>query len=199
MILEIDLPPWLLDDGYCRPAYLSVFDCIRTEISWQYRCTRIFLKIRTRDSRKYGNRDVNECKFFASEAYRWALTELSFVYICIFQAISRAEVYGQSWLAFDTVSFRLICGVSTKKNQTKQTNKKTWKYGHRLFGVLTEVFLGRQVCYWFWFWSLLSSSKTNPCVHLGDIDLCDKPCDTEWLTIHVTEWCDNPCGKVESK
>ena len=49
-----------------------------------------------RVSRKYGNHDVNECKFVASEASRrW---ELSFVDICIFQAISGIEVSGLSWM-----------------------------------------------------------------------------------------------------
>ena len=53
-------------------------------------------------SRKYGNRDVNKCKFVASEAVRRSLMEgyrslkLPFVDICIFQAISGAEVYGRS-------------------------------------------------------------------------------------------------------
>ena len=55
-------------------------------------------KYRPRVSRKYGNHDVNECEFVASEADRRALMELSFVYICIFQAIPRAEVYGWSSL-----------------------------------------------------------------------------------------------------
>ena len=55
----------------------------------------IFLKIQ-RDSRRYGNRDVNERKFVASEANCSALTEFPFVDICIFKAISGADVYGQS-------------------------------------------------------------------------------------------------------
>ena len=47
-----------------------------------------------RGSRKYGNRDVNECKFIASEADRSAVMELSFIDICLFQAIPGTEVYG---------------------------------------------------------------------------------------------------------
>ena len=53
-----------------------------------------------RVSRKYGNRDMNECEFVASEVDHWALMELSFIFICIFQAISESEVYGQSWLIY---------------------------------------------------------------------------------------------------
>ena len=37
---------------------------------------------------KYGNQDVNECEFVASEVDGWALMELSLVDILIFQAIS---------------------------------------------------------------------------------------------------------------
>ena len=54
---------------------------------------------RQRVSKKYGNRDVNELAFVASKAQRWVVTELSFIDICIFQAISGAEVYSRSWLA----------------------------------------------------------------------------------------------------
>ena len=46
-----------------------------------------------RVSRKYGNHDVNKCEFVASKADGRALIgELSFIDICIFQAISGAEV-----------------------------------------------------------------------------------------------------------
>ena len=51
-----------------------------------------FSKYRQRVSRKYGNHDVNECKFVASKIDCGALMELSFVDFCIFQAISWAEV-----------------------------------------------------------------------------------------------------------
>ena len=39
---------------------------------------------------------MNECEFFANKVNRSALTELSFVDICIFQSISGAEVYRRS-------------------------------------------------------------------------------------------------------
>ena len=54
-----------------------------------------FSKYAQRVSKKYRNCDVNECEFIASEVDRW---ELSFVDICVFQAFSEAEEYGQSWL-----------------------------------------------------------------------------------------------------
>ena len=57
-----------------------------------------FSKYRHRVSRKYRNRDVNECEFVANEADHRPLMELSFVVICIFQVISGTEVYGRSWL-----------------------------------------------------------------------------------------------------
>ena len=78
------------------------------EMGWQYRCTPVFLKTRAqsfqkvwkwagssderpyvskhghRVSRKYGNRDVNECEFVVREADRKALTgsyrSLTFAY-----------------------------------------------------------------------------------------------------------------------
>ena len=67
-----------------RAAYPSIFDCISTEIGRQYGCTPVFLKIWTQVSRKYGNHDLNECKFIASKADRRALIGsyrlLTFVY-----------------------------------------------------------------------------------------------------------------------
>ena len=36
----------------CRPAYPTVFDCIRMKIGQQYRCTSIFLKIWTKSFQK---------------------------------------------------------------------------------------------------------------------------------------------------
>ena len=83
---------------FSRPAYPSVFDCISTEIGWQYRCTPCFLKYGHRVSRKYGNCNMNESGCVASEVSRWALMELLFVDICIFQAISGAKIYSCSWL-----------------------------------------------------------------------------------------------------
>ena len=78
----------------CRPAYLSVCDRISTEIGWQYGCTLAFLKIRTQSFQKVWK----SRQFVASEVDHWVLMELSFVGICIFQAISQAEIYGWSWL-----------------------------------------------------------------------------------------------------
>ena len=45
------LSRWL-PDIHCRPAYPSVFDCIRREIGWQYGCMPIFLKIWTESFQK---------------------------------------------------------------------------------------------------------------------------------------------------
>ena len=57
-----------------------------------------FSKFWQRVSRKYGNCDVNKCELVANKLDFWALVELSFVDICIFQAISRAAMYGRLWL-----------------------------------------------------------------------------------------------------
>ena len=46
---------------------------------------------RQRVSRRYRNRNMIKCEFGASEVNCWALMELSFVDICIFQAISGAD------------------------------------------------------------------------------------------------------------
>ena len=56
----------------CRPAHLSVFACISTEIGRQYGSTPVFLKIRTQfpESRKSRH---ERCEFVASEADRSAL------------------------------------------------------------------------------------------------------------------------------
>ena len=57
-----------------------------------------FSKYGQRVSRKNGNLDMDECEFVAREADRRALMELLFVDICIFRAISRAEIYCLSQL-----------------------------------------------------------------------------------------------------
>ena len=57
-----------------------------------------FSKYRRRVCRRYKNSGVNEFKLISSKVDRWGLIELSFVDICIFQAISRAEAYCQYWL-----------------------------------------------------------------------------------------------------
>ena len=47
---------------------------------------------------KVWNRDVIECEFVASKADCWALMKLSFIYICVFQAISAAKhTAGPDW------------------------------------------------------------------------------------------------------
>ena len=57
----------------CRPAYLSVFARIGTEIGGSTDVQSYFSKYGYRVSRKFGNRDVNECEFVASEANHRAL------------------------------------------------------------------------------------------------------------------------------
>ena len=76
-----------------RPAYASVFFCISAEIGQQYGSTLVFLKIQTQNFQKVWKTQREQCEFVASEAIDG---ELSFVDICIFQAISRPEVHGRS-------------------------------------------------------------------------------------------------------
>ena len=49
-------------------------------------------------SRKYRSHSMKECEFVASKVDCWALMELSFLDICIFQTISGAKVKSRSWL-----------------------------------------------------------------------------------------------------
>ena len=69
--------------------YLTVL--VRKSASSMDVCTH-FSKYGQTDSRKYGNRNTNECELVASEADRWVLMELSFIDIWKFQAIRGAEV-----------------------------------------------------------------------------------------------------------
>ena len=81
-----------------RPAYPSVFDRISTEIGRQYGCTPIFLKIRTQSFRKARKLQHERMRVCCQQGQSRALMrELSFIDICIFQAMSGAGVYSQSW------------------------------------------------------------------------------------------------------
>ena len=95
--LALDHPGFADDSG--RPAYPSVFDLISTEIGWQYGCTPIFLKIRTQSFQKVWKsrreRMPVHCQRSRSKSVDW---ELSFVDICIFQAISGLKyTSGPDW------------------------------------------------------------------------------------------------------
>ena len=80
-----------------RPAYPSVFARISTEIGWQYGSRPISQNTDTRVSRKYRNCDVNDASWLPAKPIVVRCDgESSFVDICIFQAISGAEIYDQS-------------------------------------------------------------------------------------------------------
>ena len=82
---------------FSRPSYSS-FAHISTEISRQYGSMPVFLKIWTHSFQKVRKSRCERCKFVASEVDRSVDGELSFVDICIFQAISGPELYSWSWL-----------------------------------------------------------------------------------------------------
>ena len=73
----------------CLPVHIWWYLYRNLPAIWMYTCA-YFLKYGQRVSRKYENRDVNKRESVASKGDHWALMELLFVDICMFQAISRA-------------------------------------------------------------------------------------------------------------
>ena len=85
MIVSVsDLPP--------RP-YLPV---LVRKLAGSMEVRPYFLKYEHRVFKKYGNGNVNNASLLPGKPIVMRSWELSFVDICIFQAISGAEVYGRS-------------------------------------------------------------------------------------------------------
>ena len=97
------------------------------------------------------------CKFCS------ASVSLKMISLSSYTALTRWMI---EKISFDTVLFWTIDGASAKtKNKQQQTKKlsRIWKYRQRLFGVLTEVFWGRQVCHSDCQTQILDNKKSQCC------------------------------------